>query len=156
MLLIRPNSAIAFAHHLHSTHSLPLPFSYRAAVTQFRTLRSEHETAVRAAMLEAKAHGARFFSEIDRGLLVEERALDQWSNAREIQEAIAAKRPGGGAAVGIPLGLGAEGIEEAVVELGEVEFTGGLAYVERFRNRAAMIAEREAGGVEDAGEQVTV
>jgi hypothetical protein len=36
--------------------------------------------------LEAEAHGAEFFGELQRGMMVEDRALEAWKDARVIQE----------------------------------------------------------------------
>lgn len=144
-------SAIAFVQTLHESHNVPLPTAYAHALAQFRTLRAEHETATHAAQAEARAHGAVFFGEIQRGLHVEEQVLDGWANAREIQDQIAAatKGQGGPAAGAIRPGAPStsEGIwarGEAVVEedvQGEIEFTGGLNYVERFATRGEAAGE---------------
>lgn len=81
---------------------------------------------------------------------VEERVLDEWSRAREIQEQIAASRPGQ-AAPGSDAGMWAkaDGVVEEVLEpeLGEVEFTGGVSYVNRFTNRG--VEELEEEGLEE-------
>ena len=107
-------------------------------------------------MLEARAHGAIFFGEIERGLMLEEKVLDEWAGARAIQAELAAGQNGGPAARQQPAG-GAEGIwarkqetQQFVPEdvQGEVEFTGGLKYVERFQRRAERVEE----GVEDQGQ----
>jgi hypothetical protein len=78
--------------------------------------------------------------------------LDEWKDGREIQDRIAATKGQGGPR---PMaGAGGEGIwasrevehvEEDVG--GEVEFTGGVAYVERFASRGQQ--EVAAEGDED-------
>lgn len=142
-----PCSAIAFTLNLVDSHDIPLATAYSVSLAQFRTLRSEHENATRAATLQAEAHGAVFFGEIQRGVQVEERVLDGWSRAREIQEQIAASRGSGQVAPGADVGMWArtEGVEEQAVapELGEVEFTGGVSYVDRFTNRGVEELEEE-------------
>ena len=87
-------SCIAYITNLTTSHALPLHTAYPHGVAQFRTLRAEHETATRAAQLEAHAHGATFFGALDRAVAVEERVLDEWHRAREIQEGFAAARGG--------------------------------------------------------------
>ncbi|KAK4705805.1 small subunit ribosomal protein S23, partial [Phenoliferia sp. Uapishka_3] len=145
--------AIAFVVNLHEVHGHPLYAAYAMATVQFRTLRAEHETALRAATLEARAHGAVFYGEIQRGVAVEERILDQWGSAREIEEQIKAKRPGTGGVSLSAVSIGGSLIDagEGLVEAAglQVEFTGGEAYVERFQNRAALLAERDAGPAEE-------
>lgn len=94
--------------------------------------------------MEAKSHGAIFFGEIERGLRVEERILDEWKYARDVQNKIAASRPG------MNIGnssssnsnspdvsfLGGTGlmIESEKIEDSKVEFTGGINYVQRFND----------------------
>ncbi|KAL8284150.1 hypothetical protein RQP46_004899 [Phenoliferia psychrophenolica] len=143
--------AIAFVVNLHTAHEVPLPTAYSTASSQFRTLRGEHETALRAATLEARAHGAVFFGEIQRGILVEERVLDQWASAREIQEQIAAKRPGQATLAAGAVGVTPVDVADGLLAgaMGAPEFTGGEAYVERFQNRAELMAERDAAGLGD-------
>jgi small subunit ribosomal protein S23 len=131
--------------HVHSEGGIPLPLAYTTAATQFRTLRAEHETANRSATLQAQSHGATFFSEIDRAVLVEGRVLDGWSRAKEIQAEIAASkgqggRPGAPAPTAAPAPSSiftkpGETTDSEVMELGEVEFTGGVEYVTRFARR---------------------
>ncbi|KAI5477063.1 mitochondrial ribosomal protein subunit Rsm25 [Pseudohyphozyma bogoriensis] len=136
--------AIAFTLHLHTTFALPLPAAYQTALSQFRTLRAEHETATRSAVLEAQAHGAIFFTEIQHGLDLEEKALDQWINAEAIRDQFASAAPGG-ATVSVGGIASFEGLvpEEAVRSAETDEFSGGRAYLERFAQR---------GGVVDAAE----
>lgn len=69
---------------------MPLSKAYPHGVAQFRTLRAEQETANRSARLEAQAHGATFFGEVEKQLRVEEKVLDEWKNARAIQDAFTA------------------------------------------------------------------
>lgn len=143
-------SAIAFIVNLHENHDVPLQQAYQHGLGQFRTLRAEHETANRSAMLEAKAHGAVFFGEIERGLMVEERVLDEWVNAKAIQDRIASGQTSGPAVSGPTSppppsssarsdGLFSGNSSFAGMILpeqtqGEVEFTGGEAYAKRFRD----------------------
>lgn len=154
MLTLRSQqrSAIAFVVTLHTSHSLPLPTAYSTASAQFRTLRAEHETALRAATLEARAHGAVFFGEIQRGITVEDRVLDQWTAAREIQEQIAAKRPGSANLAAAAASVVPADVGDALEPAHQLEFTGGEAYVERFQNRAELLAERDAAAVTDVAE----
>lgn len=150
------HSAISFIDNLHSSHSIPLATAYTHGVSQFRTLRAEHETATRSATLEARAHGAIFFGEIERGLQVDEKVLDGWANGRAIQDAIAASKGGAGAApisIASAEGIWARQADEHVPEdvQGEIEFTGGLKYVERFQTRGLdqeQLGAEEVEGVE--------
>ncbi|GAA5837322.1 hypothetical protein JCM9279_005653 [Rhodotorula babjevae] len=90
------DDCIAYITHLTTLHALPLHAAYPHGLAQFRTLRAEHETATRAAQLEAQAHGATLFGALERAVAVEERVLDEWSGARGIQEGFAAARGGAG------------------------------------------------------------
>lgn len=104
--------------------------------------------------MEARAHGAVFFGPVEQGLQVEERVLDQWVNARAIQDQIASGAVGG--ARGSPVAptaapqTSSEGMwgnisgsasgsasSHHVPEdvQGEIEFTGGSAYMQRFASR---------------------
>lgn len=65
--------------------------AYMRSIQEYRTLRSEHETATRAARLQAKALGAQFFGEVERGAMLEERALDAWKNWQRVRDNYAAK-----------------------------------------------------------------
>lgn len=149
------HSTIAFTHNLIESHSLPTALAYQTALSQFTTLRAEHSTATLAARLEAEAHGAEFFGEIQRGIQVEERVLDEWVGAREIQDRIAAtKGKGGGKAIAggaaaAAVGAGDKGMwaakeqELSGVVGGVVEFTGGVKYVERFAQAGKPAPEQE-------------
>ncbi|GAA5958566.1 hypothetical protein JCM21900_003981 [Sporobolomyces salmonicolor] len=139
---------ISFISNLVDAHHLPLSSAYPLGIAQFRTLRSEHETATLSARLEAQSFGAIFFGEIERGVLVEEKVLDQWVRAREIQDAFAisggqgaVRQPAATAqALGMwapeessPAHLGGNGVVEA-----DTKFTGGIEYIEAFaRTREA-------------------
>ncbi|KAM0756552.1 hypothetical protein T439DRAFT_321257, partial [Meredithblackwellia eburnea MCA 4105] len=157
--LSQPNSAISFALHLHKIHNLPLSTSYTSSIDQFRTLRSEHELALLSAQREAEAHGAVFFTEIERGVRMENKVLDEWKGAREIQMDFLAGRGAGGPGVGGAFGradlAGTDDAKTMVVDLGgssgevEVEFTAGRAYEDRMRRRAELLAERERVGIEE-------
>lgn len=54
------HSVIALTCHLHRHHSLSLAQAYHHSLSQYHTLRAEHETASRYALLEAQAYGATF------------------------------------------------------------------------------------------------
>lgn len=58
--LARYRSAVRFAVNLHQHHNQPLAIAYKAAVTQFRALRSEHQIANAFAAQEAEFYGAQF------------------------------------------------------------------------------------------------
>lgn len=111
--------------------------------------------------MEARAHGAIFFGEVERGLMLEEKVLDEWVQGREVQEAFAAGGRAGAAPPSTAVQSGGEGIwarqaEEHVPEdvQGEIEFTGGVAYVERFQTRGQEEEEEGQFGVEvEQGEQ---
>ncbi|GAA5862426.1 hypothetical protein JCM1840_004177 [Sporobolomyces johnsonii] len=146
---------IAFISNLVAAHHLPLASAYPLGISQFRTLRSEHETATLSARLEAQSFGAVFFGEIERGVLVEEKVLDQWVRAREIQDAFAVS--GGKGAVRQPAATVAtqgQGVwspaESRPAHLGGVEldtkFTGGVEYIEAF----ARTGEARQGAVRQA------
>lgn len=145
-------SAISFTHNLITAHSLPPALAYHTALSQFTTLRAEHQTATLAARLQAEAHGATFFGEVQRGLQVEERVLDEWRNAREVQAQFVAASGRGGkqvggaaaAAAGVAGDKGMWAAKEADVSGvvgGEVEFTGGVAYVQRFNQVGLPVEE---------------
>ncbi|KAG9043811.1 mitochondrial ribosomal small subunit component, partial [Tulasnella sp. UAMH 9824] len=55
-----PEDAVRFAVNLHQHHDQPLAIAYKAAVTQFRALRSEHQMANAFAAQEAEFYGAQF------------------------------------------------------------------------------------------------
>lgn len=168
------HSAIAYVLALHTHHNVPLSQAYNHSLSQFRTLRAEHEMATRSAALEARAHGAVFFGEVERGLAVEERVLDTWVNAREVQDRIAAGGRGGAAVVNAAASAAAtaasanasasavpvegmwatmrqHGAGSHVPEdvQGEIEFTGGLSYLERFAHRGQPSGATEGSDMED-------
>ncbi|KAG9018271.1 mitochondrial ribosomal small subunit component [Tulasnella sp. 427] len=55
-----PEDAVRFAINLHEKHDQPLAIAYKAAATQFRALRSEHQIASAFAAQEAESYGAEF------------------------------------------------------------------------------------------------
>ncbi|GAA6002615.1 hypothetical protein JCM10207_007594 [Rhodosporidiobolus poonsookiae] len=142
---------ISYILNLVEAHSLPLARAYPHGIAQFRTLRAEHETSTRAAQLEAQSFGAVFFGEIDRTLAVEERVLDEWVGAREIQNAMASA--GGPGAVGKPQatvqgvsGTWAPAEARPASVLGtedESLFSGGVEYLQAFARQGGAVA----GGV---------
>ncbi|GAA5982256.1 hypothetical protein JCM11641_006241 [Rhodosporidiobolus odoratus] len=139
---------IAFILNLVQSHSLPLSKAYPHGISQFRTLRSEHESASRSALLQAQSHGGIFFGELDRTLAIEERVLDEWVDAREIQNSFASA--GGPGAVGQPaMGVKAESGMWAPLEsrpahlLGredESVFSGGVEYLQAFARKGEAIS----------------
>ena len=153
------NSCIAYIANLVEAHHLPLSAAYPHGIAQFRTLRAEHETATRSARLEAQAFGATFFGEIERGVQVEERVLDEWVDARAIQDEFAAANAAGGAAAASASAASSSAAAQQAQALsaiggvtwvapparsaatpiddGEGTFTGGLGYVEHFAAAAA-------------------
>ncbi|GAA5855128.1 hypothetical protein JCM8547_002392 [Rhodosporidiobolus lusitaniae] len=147
---------IAFIHNLVVSHNLPLSRAYPHGVSQFRTLRSEHELASRSAFLQAQSFGATFFGELDKTLAVEERVLDEWVNAREIQNSLAAGTGGsaGAAAAAMNAGVQAESGHWAPREfrpahvLGEDEsvFTGGVEYRQAFEARRGVASAAVSQG----------
>ncbi|BGP36321.1 mitochondrial ribosomal small subunit component [Rhodotorula kratochvilovae] len=136
------DDCIAFVLNLVEAHGLPLSSAYPHGVAQFRTLRAEHETATRAAQLEAQAHGAVFFGALDRALAVEDRVLDEWSQARAIQDGFAASAANRGAAAAPQAAVAAQGAEGSVWAPAEARpafgaedeslFSGGVEYLGRF------------------------
>lgn len=154
--LLTRRSCIAFVISLHEAHEIPLNDAYTIAVTQFRTLRAEHETATRSAMLEATCHGAVFFGEVQKGILVEERVLDEWVHAREVESRIQSKlaETGRSSTPSTPISTSA-GSPTFWQEMGEKEvqpeaaaptqemFTGGEEYVRRFADRHQTSDETE-------------
>ncbi|GAA6051904.1 hypothetical protein JCM3770_006567 [Rhodotorula araucariae] len=139
------DDCIAFVVNLVEAHGVPLASAYPHGVAQFRTLRAEHETATRAAQLEAQAHGAVFFGAIDRALAVEDRVLDEWAHARAIQDGFAANAGRGAApqasasATAAAAGQSAQGSPWAPAEArpafgaeDESLFSGGVEYLGRF------------------------
>lgn len=155
-------SCIAYITNLTEAHGLPLASAYPHGIAQFRTLRAEHETATRSARLEAQAFGATFFGEVERAVQVEERVLDEWVDARAIQDEFAAANAAGGAGAAAAAAsssasaASANAQAQALAQLGGVtwvappartaasslaasnaddadgSFTGGLRYVEQF------------------------
>ncbi|SGY37695.1 BQ5605_C003g01863 [Microbotryum silenes-dioicae] len=157
-----PDDVIAFTLNLIEAHSIPLSKAYTHALSQYRTLKAEHEIATSSAIAEARAHGAYFFGEVERGLVSEERALDEWKDAKEIQaqllegESIGAKLgPGGGSAPmtgasslsssltststsvegGMPWGDATRSNRVEEEPTHTYELTGGERYLERFEER---------------------
>ncbi|KAK4055083.1 mitochondrial ribosomal small subunit component [Microbotryomycetes sp. JL201] len=134
--------AISFIVNLNSNHGVPINQAYRHGVAQFRSLRAEHELATRAARLEAAAHGAEFLGEIERGVTVEERVLDEWARGREILDRIAASQAAGVGAVSatvgdssaLPFSIDVD-TSRLPASAPQVEFTGGSRYLERFREQ---------------------
>ena len=140
-------SAISFVINLHEAHKLSLIDAYSTAISQFRTLRAEHEIGNRAAHLEAVSHGMIYFGEIQKGILVEERVLDEWINAREVERQLASAstaQRGAPVSAAIPSSAGSPtfwtGANAEVLETSPsrapLEFTGGMAYVSRFAERS--------------------
>ncbi|KAG6911585.1 hypothetical protein DXG01_011888 [Tephrocybe rancida] len=87
-------SAILFTRNLHEHHKQTLASAYATAVAQFRSLRSEHETATRFAVMEAEALGAIFSkTEIEHAFDKEKRGLVTFERLEEFDEgAIAARK----------------------------------------------------------------
>ncbi|SCV67964.1 BQ2448_85 [Microbotryum intermedium] len=168
-----PDDVIAFTLNLTQAHSIPPSKAYAHALSQYRTLKAEHETATSAAVDEARAHGAHFFGEVERGLVSEERALDEWKDAKTIQEQLlaqaSARGRGGNAAVAAASAsssattvdnraermpwsgaVGFNRIEEQPNS--KYELTGGDRYLERFEarflNQAALAAQEAKQGSE--------
>ncbi|GAA5949734.1 hypothetical protein JCM3765_007667 [Sporobolomyces pararoseus] len=144
-----PEDCISFIQNLVQFHSLPISTAYPLGITQYRTLRSEHETSTLSARLQAQSFGAKFFGEIERSVLVEEKVLDEWVNAKEIQDGFAIQ---GGQGVGQqqqpttttsmsdwipvegrPAQLGST--SSSSVGEGEKVFTGGKEYLNQFKSR---------------------
>ncbi|GAA5888728.1 hypothetical protein JCM6882_002829 [Rhodosporidiobolus microsporus] len=156
---------IAYIHNLTVAHSVPITQAYPHGVAQFRTLRAEHELATLSARNQATAFGAHFFGEIDRALAMEEKVLDQWENAREVQAQLQAGTTG---PAGAPAGVGAPVVKTvegawAPVEArpahlwgGEEEslFSGGVEYLQAFAkspeapSAAVAVGEGKLVGVE--------
>ncbi|GAA5901671.1 hypothetical protein JCM8208_001572 [Rhodotorula glutinis] len=160
---------IAYITNLVTSHALALSTAYPHGLAQFRTLRAEHETATRAAQLEAQSHGAHFFGELDRALAVEERVLDEWSRAREIQEGLAAAGRNGGQQGQAQQQQVAQGVAapqgsvwapaEARPAFGaahddESLFSGGVEYLGRFAH--AQLQEGTRPGAVGKGEGLLV
>ncbi|GAA6058504.1 hypothetical protein JCM10212_006943 [Sporobolomyces blumeae] len=162
---------ISFIHNLTASHGLPLAQAYPLGIAQFRTLRAEHETATLSARLEAEAFGAVLFGEIERGVTVEEKVLDEWVRAKEIQDAFAVQGgPGASAAAStssqvatttgvwspaeaLPASFASSSSSAAgrrgVVELSS-EFSGGQEYLKAFRakgsaNQGAAVQKTQDG-----------
>lgn len=152
-------SAIAFIHNLVTSHAFPISRAYPHGIAQFRTLRSEHETASRAAQLQAASFGAVFFGELDKTLAVEERVLDEWVGAREIQNSFAAGTGGAASSAAVPVGgaaVLAESGQWAPAEMrpahgigaeDESLFSGGVEYLQAVRRRSPLppfsVSQRE-------------
>lgn len=86
------SSAIRFVVNLHVHHNKPLSQAYAIAVSQFRSLRSEHEIATSVAAAEVTAYGGSFGpSASEIGFAREEQHLKTWeisdAAARESYEA---------------------------------------------------------------------
>ncbi|GJN92073.1 hypothetical protein Rhopal_005101-T1 [Rhodotorula paludigena] len=157
---------ISFIANLVEAHGVPLATAYPHGVAQFRTLRAEHDTATRSAHLEAQSFGARFFGEIERSTDVEDRVLDEWANARAIQDALAAATPGAPAAASVatptqgaagpwapaeaaPAFGAAAGDDASTVFTGGVEYLGRFAQARDVRPGAVRTAEGQlVGGAE--------
>ncbi|GAA5922773.1 mitochondrial 37S ribosomal protein mS23 RSM25 [Sporobolomyces koalae] len=144
-----PEDCIAFILNLNTSHDLSLAAAYPLGTTQYRTLRSEFETSTLSARLQAQSHGAVFFGEIDKSVLVEERVLDEWVRAKEIQDEFAAS---GGANRGQPAAqptaattpIAWAPVESRPAQLGgsnavqgEAVFTGGVEYLNQFERGSA-------------------
>lgn len=150
-----PEDCISFIQNLVASHSVPLASAYPLGITQYRTLRAEHETSTLSARLQAQAHGATFFGEIERSVLVEEKVLDEWVRAKEIQDGYAVQ---GGAGAqqqqslqpstltvgsewmpveGRPAQLGST--RAGQVSEGEAKFTGGRDYLNEFTRQTVPV-----------------
>lgn len=146
------DSAISFVTSLHEFHHIPLEAAYTMSISQFRSLRSEHEMANRSSRLQAEAHGAIFYGEIQKGINLEEKVLDEWINAREINAAIQAKQAERGGSGGIVLS-GISAASETVKAMSEDQYalenaavgtyTGGVDFVARFANRNRAVVEEQ-------------
>ncbi|KPV78177.1 uncharacterized protein RHOBADRAFT_23138, partial [Rhodotorula graminis WP1] len=157
------DDCIAFITNLTTSHALPLAVAYPHGVAQFRTLRAEHETATRAAQLEAESHGARFFGALDRAVKLEERVLDEWTSAREIQEGFAAAGRNGaqGAQAQTQVAQGVAAPQGSVWAPAEARpafgggggadeslFSGGVEYLGRFASAGARSVQGQGQGEE--------
>jgi hypothetical protein len=117
-------------------------------------LRSEHETSTLSARLQAESFGAVFFGEIERSVLVEEKVLDEWKNAKEIQNSFATnttqqggngqqqQQQQGGGLMGVESFSPVEGRPAQLGSLkgnnnheGEAVFTGGIEYLKQFNGK---------------------
>lgn len=88
-----PEDAIRFAVNLFQHHGLSLTEAYARAISQFRSLRSEHYIATRYAVKEARYLGATFVpTEIEHGFNKEVRNLDTWERKEELNEGALAAR----------------------------------------------------------------
>ncbi|BGP12342.1 hypothetical protein JCM10213_002878 [Rhodosporidiobolus nylandii] len=139
---------IAYISNLVSSHNLPLTRAYPHGISQFRTLRAEHELSTRSAMLQAQSHGALFFGELDKTLALEEKVLDEWKDARAVQNSFASASGGTGAVANPAVGVSAESGVWAPVESrpahllgGEDEslFTGGVEYLQAFAKQGEAV-----------------
>lgn len=82
------NSAVRFALNLYQHHDLPLSEAYKQAISQFRSLRSEHYVATKHAVMEARYLGAVFLpTEIRHAFYKERRNLESWHRKEEDDEA---------------------------------------------------------------------
>ncbi|GAA5981473.1 hypothetical protein JCM10908_004119 [Rhodotorula pacifica] len=170
---------IAYVTNLIEAHHLPLASAYPHGIAQFRTLRAEHETATRSARLEAQSFGATFFGEIERAVQVEERVLDEWVDARAIQDEFAAANAAGAAAGAAAASASSSAAAAATAQAQalngggvtwlappaktaatslaasnedfEGTFTGGLGYVEQFSAASATV-----GGAAEVQQEVPV
>lgn len=125
--------------------------AYSTSIAQFRSLRAEQEMATRSARLQAEAHGAKFYGEIQKGINLEEKVLDEWINAREINATIQAAQAERGQSGGIAsqINTGRASIFDAAAVVAEEEvaetlvdsYSGGLNLVERFANRNSVESE---------------
>ncbi|KAF8640956.1 hypothetical protein AX17_000602 [Amanita inopinata Kibby_2008] len=85
--------AIRFAVNLYQYHNLSLTEAYARAVSQFRSLRSEHHIATKYAVMEARYLGATFVpTETEHGFNKEIRNLDTWERREELDEGALAAR----------------------------------------------------------------
>jgi small subunit ribosomal protein S23 len=88
-----PEDAIRFAVNLYHYHHIPLSQAYARAISQFRSLRSEHHIATTFAALEAEAYGAKFGpTEIESGFEKEKESLKTFERREELDEGAMAAR----------------------------------------------------------------
>ncbi|GAA5877299.1 hypothetical protein JCM16303_006235 [Sporobolomyces ruberrimus] len=149
-----PEDCISFIQNLTTSHSLPISQAYPLGIAQYRTLRSEFETSTLSARLQAQAYGAVFFGEIERNVLVEEKVLDEWVRAKEIQDQFAVSgggnRGGQSAAAAASTASLSSLVDFSPVEgrpaqlgggggsTGEAVFTGGVEYLKQFRRASGV------------------
>ncbi|PWN21371.1 hypothetical protein BCV69DRAFT_298389 [Microstroma glucosiphilum] len=151
----QPEDVIALTVHLHENHSLSLAKAYRHALGQYHSLRAEHETASRYALLEAQAYGAQFnppapkflkenygnrvwhaAPETYRGFLKEEQALESWAAAAQ----------GPGAALSTSQAPGAPPSKMRMRPESTGEWSGG----DEYRRGARAILEGKADALANA------